>query len=83
MTENGVKEHDIRLAQLIYTSYLADINYRSDWLGIILELFENGTPDYVILCETVYEVFGKDMNSNMIIANYYDGISEFVGGSSK
>lgn len=83
MTENGAKEHDIRLAQLIYTSYLADINYRSDWLGIILELFENGTPDYVILCETVYEVFGKDMNSNMIIANYYDGVSEFMGGSSK
>ena len=83
MAENGAKEYDIRLAQLIYTSYIADLKYSSDWLGIILELFENGTPDYVILCETVYEVFGKDMNSNMIIANYYDGVSEFMGGSSE
>ena len=83
MAENGAKEYDIRLAQLIYTSYIADIKYRSDWLGIVLELFEAGTPDYVILCETMYEVFDKDMNSNMIIANYYDGISEFMGGSSK
>jgi hypothetical protein len=80
MAENGASEYDIRLAQLIYSSYLANVRYRSDWLEILLDAFEHGTPDYVLLCENMNEIFGVDMNSNQEIADYYDGISSFIGG---
>lgn len=83
MLENGMREYDIRLAQLLYTSYIADLKYRSDWLDQITVLFGEGTPDYVFLCETMNAVFGEDMNSNIVIANYYDGISEYLGGAKK
>ena len=83
MLQNGSSEYDVRLAQLIYTSYIADIKYRADWLDQITKIFEEGTPDYVFLCETMNAVFGEDMNSNIVIANYYDGISEYLGGAKK
>jgi hypothetical protein len=83
MLEKGSSEYDIRLAQLLYASYIADIKYRVDWLEQIVMLFEEETPDYVFLCESMNEIFGEDMNSNMFIANYYDGISEYLGGAKK
>ena len=80
MQEIGASEYDTRLAQVIYASYLANIKYRTDWLDELIKIFEDGTPDYVYLCERMNEVFGNDMNSNMAIANYYDGISPYLGG---
>lgn len=80
MVEIGASEHDIRLGQLLYSSYLANIKYRADWLTILLDAFEHGTPDYVLLCENMNDIFGADMNGNQVIADYYDGISNFYGG---
>ena len=82
MVENGASEHDIRLAQLIYSSYLANVKYRADWLTILLDAFSLGTPDYVLLCENMNELFGADMNGNQAIADYYDGLSNFYGGEA-
>jgi hypothetical protein len=82
MAENGASEYDIRLSQLIYSSYLANIKYRSDWLSILLVAFEHGTPDYVLLCDNMCEIFGADMNGNQVIADYYDGVSNFYGGEA-
>ena len=82
MVENGASEHDIRLAQLIYSSYLANVKYRADWLTILLDSFSLGTPDYVLLCENMNEIFGADMNGNQAIADYYDGLSNFYRGEA-
>ena len=82
MVENGASEHDVRLAQLIYSSYLANVKYRADWLTIMLDAFELGTPNYVLLCENMNEIFGADMNGNQAIADYYDGLSNFYGGEA-
>lgn len=83
MQENGASEYDTRLAQLIYSSYLANIKYRTDWLDELTKTFENGTPDYALLCERMNEIFDNDMNGNMEIANYYDGLSEYLGGEKE
>ena len=83
LAEKGAKEYDIRLAQLIYSSYLANTKYTPEWLLILYDAFEEGTPDYVLLCENMRDIFGEDMNGNKTIADYYDGISEFMGGSLK
>lgn len=80
MVEMGVSEYDIRLAQLIYSSYLSNVRYRSEWLTILLDTFSKGTPNYVLLCQNMNELFGADMNGNQEIADYYDGISTFYGG---
>ena len=82
MIENGASEYDIRLAQLIYSSYLSNVRYRADWLTILLDAFSLGTPDYVLLCENMNELFGADMNGNQAIADYYDGLSNFYGGEA-
>lgn len=82
MAENGASEYDIRLAQLIYSSYLANIKYRADWLTILLDAFKRGTPDYVLLCDNMCEIFEADMNGNQVIADYYDGVSNFYGGEA-
>ena len=82
MVEMGASEHDIRLAQLIYSSYLSNVRYRSDWLTILLDGFSKGTPDYVLLCKNMNDIFGADMNGNQEIADYYDGVSSFYGGEA-
>ena len=82
MAENGASEHDVRLAQLIYSSYLANVKYRADWLTILMDAFSLGTPDYVLLCENMNALFGADMNGNQVIADYYDGLSNFYGGEA-
>lgn len=83
MVENGAPEHDVRLAQLIYSSYLANVKYRADWLTIMLDAFELGTPNHVLLCENMNEIFGADMNGNQAIADYYDGLSNFYGDEAE
>lgn len=82
MVENSASEHDVRLAQLIYSSYLANAKYRADWLTILTDAFKLGTPDYVLLCENMNALFGADMNGNQAIADYYDGLSNFYGGEA-
>ena len=80
MAEKGASEYDIRLAQLIYSSYLAYEKYTPEWLLVLYDAFEEGTPDYVLLCENMRDIFGEDMNGNKTIADYYDGISKHLGG---
>ncbi|MBO5883292.1 MAG: hypothetical protein J6Q78_02675 [Clostridia bacterium] len=83
MVEKGASEYDIRLAQLIYSSYLADIKYTPEWLLVLYDAFGEGTPDYVLLCENMRDIFGEDMNGNKMIADYYDGTSKYLGGGAK
>ena len=83
LAEKGAKEYDIRLAQLIYSSYLANTKYTPEWLLILYDAFEEGTPDYVLLCENMRDIFGEDMNGNKTIADYYDGISKYLGGEKR
>ena len=83
LAEKGAKEYDIRLAQLIYSSYLANTKYTPEWLLILYDAFEEGTPDYVLLCENMRDIFGEDMNGNKTIADYYDGTSKYLGGEKR
>ena len=83
LAEKGAKEYDLRLAQLIYSSYLANTKYTPEWLLILYDAFEEGTPDYVLLCENMRDIFGEDMNGNKTIADYYDGTSKYLGGEKR
>lgn len=83
LAKKGAKEYDIRLAQLIYSSYLANTKYTPEWLLILYDAFEEGTPDYVLLCENMRDIFGEDMNGNKTIADYYDGASKYLGGEKR
>ena len=83
LAEKGAKEYDIRLAQLIYSSYLANTKYTPEWLLILYDAFEEGIPDYVLLCENMRDIFGEDMNGNKTIADYYDGTSKYLGGEKR
>ena len=77
MHENGASAHDIRLAQLLYCGFMADAEYKADWLDFMLDVFKDGTPDYDELRNVLLEEYGFDIYGNQIISSYYEGITEY------
>lgn len=77
LSDIEVSEFDIRLAQLLYCSYIADVEYTPDWLDTIIAIFDGGTPEYDSLRDALLSKFGFDIYSNQLISSYYDGITEF------
>ena len=77
MLEAGASEFDIRLAQLLYCGFIADVEYSANWLHTLLDNFSEGTPDYDILRNKMLDDFGFDIYSNQIISFYYEGITEY------
>lgn len=77
LSDIGASEFDIRLAQLLYCSFVADVEYTPDWLDTFIDIFDGGTPDYDSLRDILLGKFGFDIYSNQIISSYYEGITEF------
>ncbi len=78
---NGASDFNICLAELVYCGFLADAEYRADWLETVKTVFTASDIKYETLRDTLLDEFGFDIYSNQLISNYYDGISEFnIGG---
>ena len=77
MCKTGANDFDIRLAQLLYCSFMADVEYSADWLNILLACFSEGTPDYDNLRNDMLDKFGFDIYGNQLISFYYEGITEY------
>ena len=80
MKEKSASPFDVRLAQLIYCAFIADIEYRSDGIDSLIDAVIDCSQSFDELKMCLLDRFGVDISANQIIPAYYKGITEFNEG---
>ena len=80
MNQKSASVFDIRLAQLIYCSFVADTEYRADGIELLIETVMNNSDVSDNLRENLWEHFRVNISTNQMISAYYQGITDFNEG---